>query len=84
MKPNTYYRRPDRLVGEVDPRGRFSHPVYNQLMAETWFYHQRLQDAAEEIRELPALERTAKALYLVSLRWGVSGVQLMKQLRGAL
>lgn len=81
MKPNTLYRRPDRLVGLVDQLGRFSCVHEDQEMAETLFHIQRLNDALFEFELSPYAGRTAKFVNQLVLRWGVSGVKLLRMLR---
>lgn len=81
MRPNTLYRRPDRLVGMVDQLGRFSYAHDDQEIAETLFHIQRLNDALFEFELSPYAKRTAKYVNQLVLRWGISGVKLLKMLR---
>lgn len=49
MKPHTYYRLPNGMVGLADEKGRFQSAVFNQMAAETEFHRQRVADAAHEL-----------------------------------
>ncbi len=77
MKPNTYYRRPDFLVGTVNSHGHFAHALPNQLTAEAEFHQQRIRDALAEISAEPI---TAKRVYYACLKWGVCARHVLKQL----
>lgn len=78
MKPNTYYRRPDLLVGLTDKKGRFSHAVRNQIQGETSFHEQRLSHAAIEFRKGHA---SAKRLVSLADYWRVIPQRLLKAIQ---
>lgn len=80
MKPHSYYRRPDRLVGIIDRNGRFAHALTDQLTAEEGFTVQRLKEACRELCKTSG-DLTARAVFYTALRWGVSGQQLAHELK---